>query len=235
MKVLIACEESQTVCMAFRALGYEAYSCDILEPSGGHPEWHIKGDALLLLRKHPVFKTMDGKTHAVERWDLIIAHPPCTFISNAGACRLYPHKGQLDWKRFSNGLKGKLFFMAFYLYGWFGCGAIVIENPVPSRVFEMPEHTQVVQPYEYGDPFSKKTLLWEFGVPQLVPTNVLNEHRPFVSCGTSKNKGNKDKAGVSRKGGAGRARSKFSPGIAAAMAEQWGRYIMEVQNDLQRL
>lgn len=221
MKVLIACEESQTVCKAFQERGHEAYSCDIQEPSGGHPEWHILGDALEVL-KGGVIVAMDGVAHDVGRWDLVIAHPPCTFISNAGACRLYPRKGQLDWKRFSDGLKGKLFFMAFYLYGWFGVGKIVIENPVPSRVFEMPEHTQVVQPYEYGDPWSKKTLLWEFGVKPLVPTNVLTEYRPFVSCGTSRNKGNRGKAGVSRAGGASRARSKFSPGIAAAMAEQWG-------------
>lgn len=86
----------------------------------------------------------------------------------------------------------------------------------------MPEPTQVVQPFEYGDPFSKKTLLWEFGVKPLVPTNILTEYKPLVSCGTSRNKGNRDKAGVSRKGGASKARSKFSPGIAAAMADQWG-------------
>lgn len=86
----------------------------------------------------------------------------------------------------------------------------------------VPQHSQVVQPYEYGDPFSKKTYLWEFGVPPLEPTNILTEYKPFVSCGTSANKGNPDKAGVSRKGGASKARSKFSAGIAAAMAEQWG-------------
>lgn len=227
MKVLVACEESQTVCMAFRALGHEAYSCDIQDCSGGHPEWHIKTDVLALLGRHVVFTTEDGKGHYVEQWALIIAHPPCTFLSNAGACRLYPQKGQLDYKRFSDGMKGKLFFMHFYLYGYFGVGKIVIENPVPSRVYDMPKPTQIVQPYEYGDPFSKKTLLWEFGVQPLVPTNILSEYKPFVSCGTSRNKGKKDKAGVSRKGGAGRARSKFSPGIAAAMAEQWGGYKTE--------
>lgn len=112
--------------------------------------------------------------------------------------------------------------MVFYLYGYFGIGKICIENPVPSKVFEMPEHTQVVQPFEYGDPFSKKTLLWEFGLNPLIPTNVLTEYKPLVSCGTSRNKGNRDKAGISRKGGASKARSKFSPGIADAMAEQWG-------------
>ena len=165
---------------------------------------------------------MDGPTHDVGRWDLVIVHPPCTFISNAGACRLYPKKGEINWERFAKGLKGKLFFMVFYLYGWFGVGKIVIENPVPSRVFEMPEYTQIVQPYEYGDPWSKKTLLWEFGVKPLTPTNILTKYKPFVACGTSHNKGNPDKAGVSRAGGASKARSKFSPGIAAAMAEQWG-------------
>lgn len=224
MKVLIACEESQTVCKAFRAKGHEAYSCDIIEPSGGHPEWHILGDAIEAL-KGGVITTMDGVEHDIGKWDLVIAHPPCTFISNAGACRLYPHKGELDYRRFCDGLKGKLFFMHFYYYGYFGVGKIVIENPVPSRIFDMPEPTQIVQPYEYGDPFSKKTLLWEFGVPPLVPTNILAEYKPFVSCGTSANKGNRDKAGVSRAGGASRARSKFSPGIAKAMAEQWGGII----------
>lgn len=223
MKVLIACEESQTVCKAFRARGHEAYSCDIQEPSGGKPEWHILGDALEAIKGGTIV-TMDGQTHIIPRfgWDLIIAHPPCTFISNAGACRLYPKKGVLNLERFANGLKAKLFFMAFYFYGYFGVGKICIENPVPSKVFEMPEHTQVVQPFEYGDPFRKKTLLWEFGLNPLVPTNVLTEYKPLVSCGTSRNKGNRDKAGVSRKGGASKARSKFSPGIAAAMAEQWG-------------
>lgn len=168
--------------------------------------------------------TMDGVPHQIPKfgWDLIIAHPPCTYLSNAGACRLYPSKGQIDYKRFSDGLKGKAFFMYFYLYGFFDVGRIVIENPVPSKAYEMPEYTQIVQPYEYGDPFSKKTLLWEFGVPKLDPTNILNEYKPLVSCGTSANKGNPDKAGVSRAGGASKARSKFSPGIAAAMAEQWG-------------
>lgn len=223
MKVLVACEESQTVCKAFRARGHEAYSCDIQEPSGGHPEWHILGDALKAIEGGQV-TTMDGQVHVIPRfgWDLIIAHPPCTFISNAGACRLYPKKGVLNLERFANGLKAKLFFMVFYLYGYFGVGKICIENPVPSKVFEMPEHTQIVQPFEYGDPFSKKTLLWEFGVNPLVPTNVLTEYKPLVSCWTSRNKGNRDKAGVSRKGGASKARSKFSPGIAKAMAEQWG-------------
>lgn len=223
-KVLIACEESQTECKAFRAKGHEAYSCDIKAPSGGHPEWHIMGDALAVLKGGQV-TTMDGQKHDVGQWDLVIAHPPCTFISNAGACRLYPKKGVLNLDRFAKGLNAKLFFMVFYLYGYFGVGKICIENPVPSKVFNMPEYTQAVQPYEYGDPFSKKTLLWEFGLYPLVPTNILSDYKPFVSCGTSRNKGNSDKAGVSRKGGASKSRSKAFPGIADAMADQWGKLL----------
>lgn len=92
MKVLVACEESQRVCIAFRKREYEAYSCDIQEPSGGHSEWHILGDALKAIRAGG-FATMDGMLHFVKRWDLIIAHPPCTYLSNAGACRLYPRAG----------------------------------------------------------------------------------------------------------------------------------------------
>lgn len=89
MKVLIACEESQEVCKAFRAKGHEAYSCDIQMCSGGHPEWHISGNALTVINGNVDFTTCDGQTHTVDKWDLLIAHPPCTYLSNAGAVRLY--------------------------------------------------------------------------------------------------------------------------------------------------
>ena len=98
MKVLVACEESQEDCKAFRANGHEAYSCDIQEPSGGHPEWHLQGDVIPLLE---------------QDWDIIIAFPPCTYLSNAGACRLYPKKGVLNEERYKKGLEGKTFFMRF--------------------------------------------------------------------------------------------------------------------------
>lgn len=101
---------------------------------------------------------MDKQQHRVNKWDLIIAHPPCTYISNAGAARLFPKKGQIDKDRYILGLKGKLFFMAFWYYGIFECGKIAIENPIPSRIYEMPEKTQAVQPYEFGDPYSKKNI-----------------------------------------------------------------------------
>lgn len=220
MKVLLACEESQRVCSAFRALGHEAYSCDIIDCSGGRYEWHIKQDVLPLLNGNCKFTTADGTEHTVSgKWDLIIAHPPCTYLSNAGACRLYPKKGQLDQERYKKGLQAKAFFMKLYNAD---CEHICVENPIPSKVFEMPPYTQTIQPYEYGHPYSKKTCLWIKGLPKLQPTKILSEYKPYVSCGTSKNKGNKDKAGFSRAGGAAKIRSKTFEGIAAAMAQQWG-------------
>lgn len=162
MKVLIACEESQTVCKAFRALGYEAYSCDVQEPSGGHPEWHILGDALPLLNGGVEFTTMDGRTHRVSgKWDMIIAFPPCTKTSNAGARHLW-RGGRLNISRYYDGLCGKALFLAIWAAD---CDRVVIENPTPSKIFDYPAPTQAVQPCEYGHPYTKKTLLWERGVP----------------------------------------------------------------------
>lgn len=222
MKVLIACEESQRICIEARAHGHEAYSCDISDPSGGHPEWHIKGDALKVLRGGCDFVTVDGATHTIEgHWDLVIAHPPCTYMSNAGACRLYPRKGELDYKRFSLGLQGKLFFMVFWLYGWFGVGKIAIENPIPSRVFELPKHTQAIQPYEFGDPYTKKTYLWLFGLPKLVPTNVVEPIGPYV-CGNADIWKKQAKQGVVHgKEKSSRHRSKTFDGISRAIVSQW--------------
>ena len=220
MRILIACEESQRVCTEFRRRGHEAYSCDVIDCSGGHPEWHIKRDVIPLVNGGCEFETCDGQTHKVDgKWDMIIAHPPCTYLSNAGACRLYPRKGQLDQERYKKGLLAKAFFMKLYNAD---CELICVENPMPSKVFEMPPCTQIIQPYEYGSPYSKKTLLWLRGLPLLRPTNVFTEYKPYVSSATSKNKGNKNKMGVSRTGGAAKIRSKTFPGIASAMAEQWG-------------
>lgn len=196
LKVLIACEESQRVCIEFRRLGHEAYSCDVQEPSGGHPEWHVLGDVLPILQGGH-FVTMDGVTHEVGKWDLIVAHPPCTYLSNAGACRLYPRKGRIDTERYAKGLYAKSFFMRLWTAD---CENIAVENPIPSKVYDMPPYSQTIQPYEYGEPYSKKTCLWLKGLPKLIPTNILKEYKPFVSCGTSHNKGNPDKAGVSRSG-----------------------------------
>ncbi len=201
MKILIACEESQTVCRAFRAKGHEAYSCDILPCSGGHPEWHIQGDVLKQLNK---------------KWDMIIAHPPCTYMSNAGACRMYPTKGVIDKKRLKLGLEAKDFFMKFINAK---CKKIVVENPLPLKVIGLPSPTQIIQPYQFGEPFSKKTLLWIKGLPELKHTKILDKWQPYIESGTSRNKGkNKDKHFAQ----GSIERSKTFQGIADAMAEQWG-------------
>lgn len=209
MKILVACEESQTVCKAFRELGHEAYSCDLQECSGGHPEWHIQGDVLPLLN---------------EKWDLIIAHPPCTYLSNAGARWLWAgHK--LNEERYAKGLGAKEFFMKFWDAN---CPRICIENPVPSSVYKLPDCSQFVQPYEYGHPWSKKTCLWLKGLPLLEPTEIVKDHKPFCSSGSYSKTHDPKYKGASRKGGSAKSRSKTFPGIAKAMAEQWGS--LEVQD-----
>ena len=217
MKVLVACEESQRVCTEFRKLGHEAYSCDIEPCSGGHPEWHIQDDVLPLLNGNCDFKTVNGDMHnLIGKWDLIIAHPPCTYLSNAGARFLYP-KGVLNEYRLKLGLEAKVFFMKIYNAD---CEKIAIENPVPSKVYELPKYTQTIQPYEFGHPYQKKTCLWLKGLKPLQPTDVLpKEKRQSTKiAGNWFNKGGKERQ---------KNRAKTFPGIAKAMAEQWGKELSE--------
>jgi hypothetical protein len=194
MKVLVACEESQRVCIAFRKKGHEAYSCDIEPCSGGYPEWHIQDDVL---------------KHLDKGWDLIIAHPPCTYLSNAGARFLYP-KGILNQDRLKKGLEAKEFFMKLYNAN---CPKICVENPVSSKIFEMPQHTQEIQPFEFGHPFKKKTRLWLKGLEPLKATNIVEVSESTKIAGNWFNKGGKERQ---------KNRSKTFEGIAKAMAEQWG-------------
>lgn len=210
MKVLVACEESQRVCMAFREKGHEAYSCDIAECSGGHPEWHIMQDVIPLLQGRCRFVTMDCTEHYIDkRWDLIIAHPPCTYLSNAGARFLYP-KGVLNEDRLKLGLAAKEFFMALYNAD---CEKICIENPTPSRVYELPKYTQVIQPWMFGHPVQKRTCLWLKGLEPLKPTKIVEDRQSSKVPGNWFNKGGKERQ---------RNRAKTFPGIAKAFAEQWG-------------
>lgn len=212
LKVLVACEESQRVCIEFRKLGHEAYSCDIEPCSGGREEWHIQNDVLPFLNGNCEFKTADGITHRIDgKWDMIIAHPPCTYLSNAGARFLYP-KGILNEDRLNLGLQAKQFFMAIYNAD---CDRIAIENPIPSRIYELPPYTQTIQPYEYGHPFQKKTCLWLKNIPMLQPTDIIpKENRQSTKiAGNWFNKGGKDRK---------KNRAKTFEGIANAMAEQWG-------------
>ena len=226
MQILCACEESQAVTEAFRSLGVEAYSADIIECSGGHPEWHIQGDVIPIINGDCEFVTMDGVTHEVTgKWDAIIAFPPCQFISNAGACRLYPRKGQLDPERYAKGLEAKEFFLQFLNAD---CDHVAVENPVSSKVFEMPPHSQEIQPYQFDEfgehPYTKKTRLWLRGLPPLVPTTPDEEPvGPYCPAGTGRK--NRDKYGAAKRGEDAKNRAKTFKGVAIQMAKQWKEYL----------
>ena len=154
----------------------------------------------------------------IGRWDLIIAHPPCTYISNAGARWLYKG-GQLNIERYIEGMKGAMFLMKMLAAD---CDRVAVENPIPSKIYDLPQCTQIIQPYEYGEPFSKKTCLWIRGMKPLQPTNILTEYKPYCSSGSYSGSHDPKFKGVSRAGGSAKIRSKTFKGIAEAMAEQWG-------------
>jgi hypothetical protein len=203
MRILIACEESQAVCIEMRKLGHEAYSCDTQECSGGHPEWHIQDDVL---------------KHLNDGWDMMIAHPPCTYLSHAGARWLYP-KGKLNKKRYEKGMDAKKFFMELLNANIL---KIVIENPLPSKIYGLPKHTQIIQPYEYGHEAQKKTLLWIKGLPKLCPTSIVGRGEMVTyKSGKKKAKWFMDAAKAKTPEERAKLRSKTFPGIAKAMAEQW--------------
>ena len=217
MKILVACEESQAVTTELRKLGHEAYSCDIIECSGGHPEWHIRWDALALINGNCSFMTGDHELHHIDgKWDMLIAFPPCTYITNAGARHLYKG-GVLNQERYQKGLEAKEFFMKFYNAD---CPRIAVENPTPSRVYEMPTPSQTIQPYQFGHPFTKRTNLWLRGLPPLKYTDVVEPERTWCPSGSYSGKHGEKHRGMFTTDRA-RNRSKTFPGIAKAMAEQW--------------
>ena len=192
MKILIACEYSGIVRDAFAAKGHDAWSCDILPTES--PGNHIQGDVL---------------KHLDKGWDMMIAHPPCTYLSNAGARFLYP-KGKLNEDRYKLGLKAKELFMTL-------CNApinkICVENPISSKIYNLPKYNQIIQPYEYGHPIQKRTCLWLKNLTKLKPTNITNKKQSTKIPGNWFNKGGKDRQ---------KNRSKFFKGFANAMADQWG-------------
>jgi hypothetical protein len=208
MRVLVACEESQAVCMAFRARGHEAYSCDLQDCSGGHPEWHIKGDALELLKM---------------KWDLLIAHPPCTYITSAGSRWILNAQHQvISTEREQKMRDAVKFFMSFLNAD---VKRIAVENPAPLHIAGLPPYSQIIQPYMFGDPWKKRTCLWLRGLPPLEATNQIEPKACWIDNGRAKGGSNRTKLfteGWKGKHNA-RERSKTFPGIAQAMAEQWGR------------
>lgn len=218
MNVLIACEESQTVCTEFRARGHNAFSCDLLNCSGGHPEWHILGSALDVINGRTTFCTEDGSEHQIEgRWDLIVAHPPCTDLAVSGA-RWFPEK-QKDLRQ----QKSVAFFMQMALAD---CDHVAVENPVGimSTCWRKPD--QIIQPWQFGDPFEKTTCLWLKNLPKLTPTEIVTPPpRQVLRSGKTLPEWYSNCGGNRPK-----ARSKTFPGIGRAIAEQWGA-ICEEGND----
>ena len=221
MKVLIACEESQEVCRAFRTLGHEAYSCDIQEPSGGHPEWHILGDALKAIEGGQIV-TMDGQKHDVGKWDLMIAHPPCTYLTVTGNRWFNVERyGDAAINRLANRHEAVNFFMEFALSG---IPKIAIENPVGCMSTAWRKPDQIIHPYMFGDPARKATCLWLKGLPKLTPTDMVDPVIIHYQNGKgTDNPWHMETMKLPPKERA-KARSKTFPGIAKAMAEQWGKY-----------
>ena len=217
MKVLVACEESQRVCIAFRKRGHEAYSCDIQEPSGGHPEWHILGDALRAIEGGKV-NTMDGKTHDIGRWELLIAHPPCTYLTLAGNKWFKPEFAD----RFPDRKKQRNEAVEFFLaIANADCDKIAIENPagVMSSLWRKPD--QYIEPYMFGDPEKKKTGLWLKGLPLLKPTNIVEPVIIHCKSGANEPRWHMKTMNLPKQE-RGRLRSQTFIGFAEAMAEQWG-------------
>ena len=232
LNVLIACEESQAVCKEFRALGHRAFSCDIQECSGGHPEWHVCGDVLPLLNGNCTFHTSDTHTHTqVGEWDLIIAHPPCTYLSGAGNGYFDVSKyGDSAVKRHVDRTDAVIFFMTFLTAN---CKHIAIENPVGFMNGHFRKPDQSIHPYFFAESdgdsdnyHKKRTCLWLKGLPTLKRSTFLDEPQPiYVDRKTGKKRYYTDAiSGISKDGK--KNRSKTFPGVAKAMAEQWGAYIL---------
>lgn len=235
-KILIACEESQRICSEFRRLGHEAYSADIQECSGGHPEWHILGDVLPIINGNCKFTTMDGSIIAINgQWDLIIAHPPCTYLSNS-ATRSHSVKCTPVEKinlRTVERINAMNFFMKFINAK---CERIAVENPVGvmNTCYRTPE--QIIHPYYFANSINdienyqkKKTCLWLKNLPILSPTSELPAPQPYSFTKSGKPINFVDAhgriPGLEMHGRSDKLRSKTFPGIAVAIAQQWGKLL----------
>ena len=226
MKILVACEESQAVTIELRKLGHEAYSCDIIECSGGHLEWHIMQDVLPLLNGNCEFMTMDEQKHTIDgKWDMIIAHPPCQFLTNTGN----PYLNVEKWgeKAIQRAKDREAAFEFFLQFANADCDRIAIENPIgyPNTHYRKPD--QIIPPWQFGHPFTKGTCLWLKGLQPLIHTvnekplecksyaweTMIDERGKTISWDSALSK---------------KLRSKTFPGIARAFAEQWaGKAVSE--------
>lgn len=220
MNILIACEESQAVCKAFREKGHNAFSCDIIDCSGGHPEWHIKQDVLPLLNGDCKFITTDGQAHSINgKWDMIIAHPPCTRLCTTSQRWLYFGDQEYRSKKISEQQKAIVFFMMFALAD---CPKIAIENPqgIMSTAYRKPDC--IYNPFDFeGETECKKTCLWLKGLPPLKPTRKVPLPKEERTRGLFKSHFDGKIIGWNDPECA-KMRSKTPLGVARAMAEQWG-------------
>jgi hypothetical protein len=200
MRVLVACEYSGTVRDEFIKLGHDAMSCDLLPTDVPGP--HYTGDVFDIIR---------------EGWDLMIGHPPCTFISRAGARWMYKG-GILNKERYYQGIEAKSFFLKLWNSP---IKYICLENPTPLTILKMPKYSQAIQPYEFGHPYSKRTLLWLKNLPLLKPTEIIKNHEPFLPSNTGGKKRNqKYSYGISKNW---KESSTTFKGVAQAMADQWSK------------
>ncbi len=212
MNILVACEESQRVCMAFREKGHRAFSCDVIECSGGHPEWHIQQDVIPLLNGNCEFKTCDGKVHTVNgKWDMIIAFPPCTHLCNSSQRWFTEGKKPMKLQREAISF--------FYKFVMADCEKIVIENPIGimSSCYRKPDC--IINPYEFGETECKNTCLWLKGVELLKPTKIIPKEQRTNNLWKAVFDGKQYSWNDTE---TARLRSQTFPGIAKAMAEQWG-------------
>lgn len=209
LNVLIACEESQAECRAFRALGHHAYSCDI-QPcrKGGRKDWHIKGDVTPYLDGVTQFYTMDGRHHHLSRWHLIICHPPCTYLCKVSAVWMR-RGGELDPDRFEKMQLGREFF--------FKClnakaPYVAVENPLPMAIARLPKPTCYLDPSWFGVKYTKKTLFWLKGLPPIMPVIINPDAKCYVSASR------------------GKYRSRTFPQVAMAIAAQWSEVCVRELN-----
>lgn len=211
INVLIACEESQAECIAFREVGFNAFSCDI-QPCkrNGHPEWHIWGDVTDLLHGRTSFQTMDGKLHKLCKWDLIIAHPPCTYLCKVSSVHMVIN-GEVNPDRLQKMHLARQFFLECLNAD---AQFIAVENPLPMARANLPKPDCFIQPYWYGEKYSKKTLYWLKNLPPLMPEVINPDFKQFVRSSR------------------GKYRSRTFQGVARAMARQWGDYIVNELHSL---
>ena len=215
--VLIACEESQAECKAFRELGHIAYSCDLQKcRKGGNPDWHIHGDVRLFLQGQTMFFTQSGKCKIVPRWDLIIAHPPCTYLCKEGSVHLYKNPDTwiksngvdicVNWDRLIHMKEARTFF-----FECLNANApyVAVENPIPMALAELPKPTCFADPSWFGVKYTKKTLYWLKNLPSVMGEVIYSNPRCYVTSSR------------------GKYRSRTFPQMAKAIATQWASAILD--------